>query len=128
LPGLRCIVTYIMTFTDYQKLAITTDTFLRSNNNIDITSPAFVSKLLGLVGETGEVAEKFKKLYRDQQVTQLDVATKADIQKELGDVLWYLSAVCCYLDIDLEKVAQHNLDKVLDRKNRGVTKGSGDNR
>jgi NTP pyrophosphatase (non-canonical NTP hydrolase) len=117
-----------MTFSDYQKLAITTDTFSHGGAKVDITSMAFVSKLLGLVGEAGEVAEKFKKFYRDQQITQLDLDSKADIQKELGDVLWYLSAVCCYLDIDLEQVAQLNLDKVLDRKNRGVTKGSGDNR
>jgi NTP pyrophosphatase (non-canonical NTP hydrolase) len=118
-----------MTFSDYQKLAITTDTFSTADaSKADITSTAFISKLLGLVGETGEVAEKFKKLYRDQQITQLNEVAKADIQKELGDVLWYLSAVCCYLDIDLEKVAQDNLDKVLDRKSRGVTKGSGDNR
>ena len=43
-----------MTFDEYQKQAITTDTF--GGKPQPITSPAFMSKLLGLVGESGEVA------------------------------------------------------------------------
>ncbi len=114
-----------MTFDEYQKLAITTDTF--GGKPQPITSPAFISKLLGLVGESGEVAEKFKKIYRDNQ-SQLDTVQLKEIEKELGDVLWYLQAMCNYLGLSMEEVAQHNLDKVLDRKARGKTKGSGDNR
>ncbi len=114
-----------MTFDDYQKLAITTDTF--GGKSQPITSPAFISKLLGLVGECGEVAEKFKKIYRDNQ-SNLDAGQLKDIEKELGDVLWYLQAMCNYLGLSLEEVAQLNLDKVLDRKARGASHGSGDNR
>jgi NTP pyrophosphatase (non-canonical NTP hydrolase) len=83
---------------------------------------------LGLVGEAGEVAQKFKKIYRDDPASALNQESADQVAKELGDVLWYVSALCCYLDIQLEDVAAHNLDKVLDRKSRGVTKGSGDNR
>lgn len=114
-----------MTFDEYQKQAISTDTFGGTPQPID--SHAFMSKLLGLVGETGEIAEKFKKLFRDKngELSELD---KQEITKELGDVLWYINAMCCYLDIKLEDVAEGNLNKVLSRKNRGQTHGSGDNR
>ena len=114
-----------MTFKEYQKLAITTDTF--GGLPQPITSPAFMSKLLGLSGESGEVAEKFKKIYRDNQ-SKLGPEQLKEIQKELGDVLWYINALCCYLGLSLEDVAEGNLNKVLDRKTRGVTHGSGDNR
>ena len=114
-----------MQFSDYQKLAITTDTF--GGKPQPITSTAFMSKLLGLVGESGEIAEKFKKIYRDDQ-GKLTAEQLKDIEKELGDVLWYINALCCYLGLQLEDVAEKNLDKVLDRKLRGVTHGSGDNR
>ena len=114
-----------MTFDEYQKLAITTDTF--GGKPQPITTPAFMSKLLGLVGDSGEVAEKFKKIYRDNQ-SKLDESQLKDIEKELGDVLWYIQAMCNYLGLSLEEVAQRNLDKVLDRKARGKSHGSGDNR
>jgi NTP pyrophosphatase (non-canonical NTP hydrolase) len=114
-----------MTFAEYQKLAITTDLFGGKPQPID--SHAFLTKLLGLVGETGEVAEKFKKILRDKN-GKLDEADLAMIKKELGDVLWYISVIGTYLGLKLEDVANHNLDKVLDRKSRGVTRGSGDNR
>lgn len=114
-----------MTFDEYQKQAIATDTF--GGTPQPITTPAFMSKLLGLVGEAGEVAEKFKKIYRDNQ-SQLSAEQLTEIQKELGDVLWYIQAMCNYLGLSLDEVAQKNLDKVLDRKHRGVSHGSGDNR
>lgn len=114
-----------MTFDEYQQKAITTDTF--AAKAVNVTDPAFVAKLLGLVGEAGEVAEKFKKIIRDKngELSDLD---RQDIKKELGDVLWYVSAVGHYLDIPLGEIANLNLDKVLSRQSRGVTKGTGDNR
>ncbi|MBM3210556.1 hypothetical protein FJZ39_04440 [Candidatus Saccharibacteria bacterium] len=86
-----------------------------------------MSQVLGLVGESGEVAEKFKKLLRDHN-GQITEETKAEIAKELGDILWYISSVSHCLGISLETVASSNLKKVLSRKSRGVTHGSGDNR
>ncbi len=115
-----------MTFKDYQKIAITTE-LMERNAQLNAADPAFVAKLLGLVGEAGEVAEKFKKIIRDHGgiVTNED---KQEIAKELGDVLWYVSALSDYLGISLEEVASLNLKKVLGRKARGKSHGSGDNR
>ncbi len=113
-----------MTLDDYSQQAITTLLGNHATADMDAT---LLSQVFGLVGESGEVAEKFKKLIRDKQGTMSD-QDKAEIIKELGDILWYVNSVATLLDSSLEEVAQKNLDKVLSRKERGVTGGSGDNR
>lgn len=113
-----------MTFDEYQKQAITTDTYSATN---DVLSIAFINKVLGLVGESGEVAEKVKKLQRNNNGVMSEDDRK-ELLKELGDVLWYLSAITYYLGGSLDDVAQKNLDKLFDRKKRDVIKSSGDNR
>ena len=55
---------------------------------------------LGLVGECGEVAEKIKKLYRDDNGILAEKRKEA-IKKELGDCCWYLSNICSDTDSDL---------------------------
>lgn len=77
---------------------------------------------LGLAGEAGEVADKVKKLIRDDK---LDLE---GVVKELGDVLWYVSNLAAYLGTPLEEVAQINIDKLESRKARGKIQGSGDER
>ena len=113
-----------MTFDDYQKQAITTDAY---GGKGDVTSLAFINKVLGLAGESGEVIEKVKKLHRnnDGKISEED---RQELLKEVGDVLWYLSAITHYLGGSLDDVAQGNLDKLFDRKDRGVIKSQGDNR
>lgn len=83
--------------------------------------------VLGLTGEAGEVAEKVKKLWRDKDGT-LDQEFKTQITKELGDVLWYINAVAGECDITLSTVAKVNIQKLNDRKDRGVLNGPGDER
>ena len=50
------------------------------------------------------------------------------IEKELGDVLWYLTQVATEFDLDLDELARRNLEKLFSRKERGVIRGDGDNR
>lgn len=113
-----------MTFDEYQKQAITTDAY---GGKGDFLSIAFINKVLGLAGESGEVADKVKKLQRNKngKINQTDIQ---ELSKELGDVLWYLSAIAHYLGVSLDDLAQQNLDKLFDRKARGVIKSKGDNR
>lgn len=113
-----------MTFDDYQQKAITTDTY---GGKGDVMSVAFINKVLGLVGEAGEVAEKVKKLQRNNDGKMSEVE-RQELVRELGDVLWYLSAIAHYLGEPLEQVADKNIVKLYDRKARGVIKSRGDNR
>lgn len=82
---------------------------------------------LGLVGESGEVAEKIKKIIRDQDGVLTD-ENRIEIAKELGDVLWYIAILADEMGVTLDKVAEGNLEKLNSRKKRGVLSGSGDNR
>lgn len=113
-----------MTIDDYSKQAHTT---LTTDHGLKDISPALVAQVLGLFGESGEVAEKFKKAIRDRQ-GKLSTEDKQELIKELGDILWYVNSIAILLDSSLDEVASKNLEKVLSRKQRGVTKGSGDNR
>ena len=81
---------------------------------------------LGLVGEAGEIANKVKKVIRDKR--PVDDAFKADMKAEIGDVLWYVARLADELGISLEEIATYNMNKLLDRLNRNVIGGSGDNR
>lgn len=117
----------MLSFNDYQNQALATDSYANSGKNIDVTDLAFLNKVLGLVGESGEVAEKIKKILRNQdgKMTEDD---KKEIVKELGDVLWYMAVLSSYLGYDFETVAKNNLTKLADRADRGVIKSKGDNR
>ena len=87
----------------------------------------YVYPTLGLVGESGEVAEKVKKVIRDKNGV-FDQETLIGLKKELGDVLWYLSNICTELNFSLEDIAEENLYKLEKRSLEGKIKGSGDNR
>lgn len=108
-----------MTLNEYQDKAVVTATY---PDNMKILYP-----VLGLCGEAGEVAEKVKKIYRDNKGV-LSHDKKVEIVKELGDVLWYISAMARDLDVTLSEVALINLLKLDSRRERGVIHGNGDNR
>jgi NTP pyrophosphatase (non-canonical NTP hydrolase) len=82
---------------------------------------------LGLAGEAGEVAEHAKKAIRDD-AGEITDERRAAVGKELGDVLWYVAQLATELGLDLDEIAETNLDKLLSRQRRGVLSGSGDER
>ena len=104
-----------MIFNEYQAKAKETAIY-----NLPIIYPT-----IGLNGEAGEVAEKVKKMIRDDGGI-LTEERRQSIIKELGDVLWYLAAIASDIDVSLEEVARHNLEKLNLRKKKGVLKGDGD--
>ena len=81
---------------------------------------------LGL-GEVGEIQGKLKKIIRDSG-GKVSPDKKEAIVAEIGDALWYLSALSTELGVNLEDVGRKNLDKLFGRKERGTLQGSGDNR
>ena len=82
---------------------------------------------LGLAGEAGEVAEHAKKAIRDNGGTVSD-ERRAAMSKELGDVLWYVAQLASELGLDLNEIANQNLEKLFSRQHRGVLSGDGDER
>lgn len=121
-----------MTLNEYQKQAMTT-CMLSCNN--------FAYMFLNLVGEVGELASKVAKHIRKEKamidsnhlITErgVNVLTEQeliDLRKEAGDCLWQLAGLCQVMGWDLEEVAHENLEKLADRKARGVIDSSGDNR
>ncbi|GAC1391682.1 MAG: nucleoside triphosphate pyrophosphohydrolase family protein [Candidatus Saccharimonadales bacterium] len=107
-----------MTLNEYQAYALSTA--VDKNNEL-------FHRVLGLVGEAGEIAEKIKKLVRDHN-SDLEKLDTLDIAKELGDTLWYVATLADFLGYSLDTVAEMNIKKLEDRKNRNVLQGSGDNR
>jgi len=89
------------------------------------TNPIYPT--LGLCGEAGEVADKVKKVLRDQG-GHFDAAVRDDLLLELGDVLWYVAQLATELDLSLEAIAEANLAKLASRAARNVISGSGDRR
>jgi NTP pyrophosphatase (non-canonical NTP hydrolase) len=86
-----------------------------------------VYPILGLANEAGEVAGKLKKIMRDED-GQLSRESFHAIVAELGDVVWYVTAVADDLGITISDIFYENYKKLSSRKARGVIKGSGDNR
>src|SRR6266568_13164 len=109
-----------MEFNEYQKESRKNAIYHGLGNNFSFPT-------IGLAGETGEVAEKIKKILRDKGGI-VDEISKQEVRKELGDVLWYLSQIASEFDLSLEDVATGNLEKIASRRERGMVHGEGDNR
>lgn len=109
-----------MNFTDYQ-------TKSRQTAKYPAIGHPVVYPTLGLTNEAGEVAGKIKKVFRDKSGV-ISAEDRTALKGELGDVLWYLAQVCTELEISLDEVAEHNLEKLFSRLERGKIGGDGDNR
>ena len=115
-----------MKFDEYQEKAKKYDLF--NDATVDnLAEPAFSEKVLGLVGEAGETADKVKKIIRDRKGAAME-EDKDAIKKELGDVLWYVANVSRYLGFSLSDVAETNIDKLESRYQRNKLHGAGDER
>ena len=108
-----------MQINEYQEKALETANF---PEDLKIIYPA-----LGLNGEAGEVAEKIKKVLRDNN-REFSDDIRLEIAKELGDCLWYVSTLAHSIGYKLEEIAQININKLSSREQRNMISGSGDNR
>lgn len=109
-----------MDFQEYEARAIETAIYPASY--------AIVYPAIGAANEAGELLGKVKKMIRDGHLDP------ASLHAEIGDVLWYLAALCRDLTEEygavysLDGAAHNNLTKLADRAERGKLSGSGDNR
>ena len=108
----------------YQALAAKTAIY-RKEYTPKITALSYV--ILGLTGEAGEIANKFKKVIRDDGGDLSDTA-RQNLIDELGDVLWYVASVATELGTFLSDVATDNIEKLSNRKQKNTLGGSGDGR
>lgn len=106
-----------MTLNEYQQKALETAIY-----PTPIVYPA-----LGLCGESGEVADKVKKVIRDNN-SEFTNEKKAEIAKEIGDVMWYCATLSKDLGYTLDEIAEMNYQKLHSRQLRGKLGGNGDNR
>ncbi len=96
-----------MDFQEYQEAAS------RTMNRIAINDE-LANHGLGLAGEAGEVIEHIKKHCYHGKPLKHEV-----MSEEIGDLLWYVAAVCTTLGLSLEQVASNNITKLKSRYPRG---------
>lgn len=109
-----------MTLSEYEKFV--SDTWIGAKNPEDKELRDLFICTAGIGGEAGEVQEKLKKFVRDGN---LDIP---NLEKELGDVLYYLTTIAHTFGLTLESVMNGNVEKLTRRLTNGTMRGSGDNR
>ena len=102
-----------MSLNVYQYLAGRT-----ANRGLTPTTSLMVAAL-GLTGEAGEVADIVKKVAGHGHA--LDGALRVKLQKEIGDVMWYIAELCTQLDITMEETAYENVQKLKARYPEGFS-------
>jgi len=113
-----------MDFNDYQRECRKTDVGTAAQ---DCLEPGWLYYVLGVAGESGEMMEKIKKLFRDKNGV-IDDEFRDAIVKEMGDVQWYMARLADWFDIDFEVIFRTNIKKLQSRQKRNKLHGDGDNR
>ena len=98
-----------LTLVEYQRQAQKTNRL--PQNAEGGTDPRLVP-LLGLVGEIGTLIAEYKKHLRDGTAYEL---FEANVEEDLGDILWYLAAAAGQFNLSLQHIAERNLSKAADR-------------
>lgn len=66
--------------------------------------------VLGLTGEAGEVSDIVKKgIFHEKGIN------KEHLQKELGDVMWYIAMICHACGFNMDDIMQMNINKLKAR-------------
>ena len=110
----------ITDFNKYQKECRKTAIYPKIGKN-------FIYPTIGLVGEAGEIANKVKKVIRDDN-SKLNNKNREELAYELGDIMWYVAQLSTELNIKLSKVVEMNIEKLTQRMKKNTVHGSGDHR
>lgn len=70
--------------------------------------------LMGIQGESGEVADLFKKYFHQEHDLSIEKVTE-----ELGDVMFYIANLCNVMGISLQEVCERNIVKLIKRYPEG---------
>jgi NTP pyrophosphatase (non-canonical NTP hydrolase) len=96
-----------MTMNEYQALAA------RTINNSMNRAQQEAHALHGLAAEVGEIHSLYQKIYQGHAIEE------AHIQKELGDLQWFVAELATAYGWHLEDVAAMNIDKLRARYPEG---------
>ena len=107
-------------FDDYQKSCKKTAVYPKIGKN-------FTYPTIGLMGEAGEVANKVKKIIRDDK-GKITKTRLEEVKAEMGDMMWYVAQLSTELGLKLSDVITYNLAKITKRQKENKIHGSGDNR
>lgn len=99
-----------MNLNEYQNLSKRTMPIIEDITDEKEVGNVTVNYALGVSGEAGEVADQVKKEVFHGHEMDLDA-----IKKELGDVLHYVAGIATLYGLELEEVAQANIDKLQKR-------------
>jgi len=121
---------------DFDDPILTMEEYATEAMNYAIYPDALIYPMLGLQEEVGELSGKLKRYFRDNEydvsmddpMVEMSAELRFDMAREVGDALWYLTAIATDLGYSLDEIASLNLEKLEDRKRRGRIKGSGDYR
>ena len=116
---------------EYEFEMKTFDEYEEEAMNTAVYDGEVIYPTLGLVSEAGEVADKIKKLMRDEDVDlgfEMSEEQRRAVALEVSDCLWYITALASDLGYSLEEIADMNIEKLRDRKDRNAIHGSGDER
>lgn len=127
-----------MNFDEYQEFtnetALYGDSVKAALKDVGLKSPSYIHDWMELAypigklnGEAGELAEAHFKALRDDGCI-LTPERRQAMTKELGDVLYYVARIAIHLGVPLDDIAVANMQKLRDRKDRGVLQGSGSDR
>lgn len=79
-----------------------------TNDGVDMG--LLIEASLGLSGEVGEVNDILKKwIYHDKEIDWVHV------EKELGDICWYIAGMCEAMGKTINDVLEQNIDKLEKR-------------
>lgn len=107
----------VMNFIEYQKAA------MRTRGQVFCKQDMLNVGALGISGEAGEVTDNIKKVLFHGHKFDAD-----KVAEELGDVMWYVAYLSDAIGIDLETIAEKNIEKLQRRYPNGFSNEDSINR
>ena len=112
---------------EYQELAMRTyDGYAMNRLSSNVMSATFyetAALLNGVLGEAGEVSDLVKKgIFHEKGID------REHLEKELGDVMWYIALICHTCGFDLDEIMQMNVNKLKARYPEGFDVVKANNR
>ena len=98
---------------------IYTERFYKLSEQLNGNYSRLDNAIAGLAGESGEVADLWKKV--KYHGLEFDAETRDKFKKELGDVCWYLFQTAYALNMPMNEIIDGNVEKLKKRHVNGFS-------